>query len=309
MRNIFFIASLLLGVSSVANADKILLEGGIGASQSNFNVDNNAHSIVKWRDLNALNGRLGAGYKFNEDAKIYLTVDNAFVRSGEVSDDDIENSWAFNGEKINGFTCGPDNCAIYSKTKSLTGNTLSADLMFSLAVQESFSVRGGIKYKSLSLDPKWIYQVAVLGTNGIYTNNSGVSIQKLSANFIGPALGVEYFQNFETAKFGVQFDAFLPASGKMEFKNWDITGKNPGVYDDLKVSSLGDGYGFDLELYSIIKYNYFDVKYYSYFNYVKFTDLKGNRYKNQNGVVTSEYGVRNVIYTKIGLGISLLFEI
>lgn len=308
MRNIVFIASLLLGVSTGANADVVLLEGGIGASQSNFNVDNNAHSIVKWRDLNALNGRLGAGYKFNEDAKIYLTVDNAFVRSGEVSDDDIENSWVFEGENLGGFICGSNDCGIYSKTKSLTGNTLSADLMFSLEAQESFAVRAGVKYKSLNLDPKGIYQVIVAGENGVFTDKSGISIQKLSANFVGPALGVEYFQNFETGKFGIQLDAFLPASGKIQFKNWTM-GINPGVYDDLKIGKLGDGYGFDLELYSIVKYDHFNVKYYSYFNYVKFTNLNGNRYLNQDGVVTSPYGVRNVIYTKIGLGISLLFEI
>lgn len=303
----FLIFGACFAEGVTVQSKKFNIEFGLGAAQSNFNAHTNADSIVKWRDLNGIDFKFGIDGRLTPTSSITANINIGSIKSGEVSDDDMQNYELLNEDY--GAPCGTlINCGIYSKTRSLKGTGINAEIILSSKISQQLNLRLGIKYKSLALEPEGVYQLYV-GKDRYgaltpqLTVDPTISIQKLNMSVLGPSLGIEHFFQMEKADLGVKFDLFIPYSGTIEFSNWSLSGKT-GVYDSFDVKI---GTGIDLELYTKIKYEKFYIKYYTYFNYFKLSNVTATRFAHHDGITTATHGAKNLIYTKIGGGISILF--
>jgi hypothetical protein len=302
-----FIATfLMLFVKVFALESKI--EIGLGLSQGTFNYKSPGGSIVKWRDLTALDFRIGGNFTFENGARLEIKALISDVRNGEVSDDDIENYQVMNA--YFGASCGiSQNCGVYSKTKSMQGINVDFGAILSYSLQEELRIRIGLKNKTIDLTPKGVYQIFV----GIDKDKSqsittvfdvnNIEIQKLKSSIFGYAIGIEHNINVGRLEFGLISDLFFAYTGKIEFSNWTLTGKS-GVFDRFSVSP---SVGIDLEIYSKVKYNGFALKYYTYFNSIRFKNLNAKRFEEQDGIVTSTYSNTRFMLNKFGGGVSFIF--
>jgi hypothetical protein len=217
-------------------------EFGLGFSQSMYTLDSKAHSILKWRDVNAIELMLGAKYKVNEKVKLGISLEGGKIFSGEMTDDDLEN------------IIEPEQSGIFSRTKEMKGNTFKTDLIASYNAYQNSSFKLnpilGIRYQVLEYKPYGVYQIGHM--RGVDDNGNPqistwvVSVDQESQHMkdtsFGPVLGIEFERERSDSYFSATLKFFIPVDKQTKLSEW-----GPGKSGRFE-GTFGETYGIDLKL-------------------------------------------------------------
>jgi hypothetical protein len=275
-----------------AASDKSRLENfefevGVGYAWSDYTIDTVANSILKWRDIRSIEALLNTKYKLSEETKLMANITLAYVYSGEMTDDDLENCTTF---------------CVYSRTKKLDGS----DLKFDFAVSQNFFqsndnavnfVFGG-RYKRVKYEPKGYYQVIYNNGVGSFGNIDGET-QHSTFQTLGPIVGLEYERKSANNILSLSANAFVAFYTDSYQQHWNYSWDAGGRF--------ASSYGFDLRLLTGFKLtNKMWLNFYSAYEYIR-----GNGMDQTfpiNGTLVTIGEIDYLEYSKLTIGTSLSFK-
>lgn len=283
------------------------IDFGLGASKSFFSLVPSGDSVVKWRDLHSVNFYSRYERKIDYGVSFDMLFDAGYIYSGELTDDDISNYKLFSTIEL--CLNIANNCGSYNVSKSLTGSfynvSFNANTKITALENSNIWFIIGVKNHFMNLIPKGSYQIISLGIpvalDGI-TAIDGVNEtddigQRLSANLIALNLGLQ----FGNDSFALKTILVLPFYYQVKLYDWGSGA--PGLDSELTArNSLKGSIGFDIEFSSTKEWDdSMNIKYYSYFNYIKLGNIKQMR----RG---TESTAKSITYYKFGAGIAFQFN-